>query len=169
MEPAKAVVAGVSATEEPNMPSWALIVDDDAATCELIQWRPSASIDVASLTPHPQRSGRHPSCSAKNSRRIFPRRINMPAPNGHRTNHEKIPLLAASTLLRRSWSSPAKTICALLGRAFEAGANFFLYKPVDCATTFCAWSVPPLTRSSRNAAAFAESKCPATFRSNRAI
>jgi CheY-like chemotaxis protein len=126
MEPAKAVVAGVSATEEPNMPSRALIVDDDAATCELIQ-EVLRSIDVASLTL--THSGQAVTCLAREKFEAIFLDINMPAPNGiELTRKIRSGGLNASTPIMVITGEDDR---ALLGRAFEAGANFFLYKPVD--------------------------------------
>jgi CheY-like chemotaxis protein len=107
------------------MPGRALIVDDDAANCELIK-EVLRSIDIDSLAL--THSGQAVTFLAREKFDAIFLDVNMPAPNG-------IELTRKIRSGGMNVSTPILIITgeddrALLGRAFEAGASFFLYKPV---------------------------------------
>jgi CheY-like chemotaxis protein len=104
----------------------ALVVDDDPANCELIK-EVLGSVDIEALAL--THSGQAVTFLTREKvGAIFPD-VNMPTPNG----------IELTTKIRSGGlniSTPIMVITgendrALLGRAFEAGANFFLYKPID--------------------------------------
>ncbi len=108
------------------MPSRALVVDDDPANCELIQ-EVLHSVDIESLAL--THSGQAVTCLAREKFDAIFLDVNMPTPNG-------IELTRKIRSGGLNVSTPIMVITgeddrALLGRAFEAGANFFLYKPID--------------------------------------
>ncbi|HKV04349.1 MAG TPA: response regulator [Candidatus Acidoferrales bacterium] len=103
-----------------------LIVDDDEATGELIQEvLRSVEIDSLALT----HSGQAVTCLAKEKFAAIFLDVHMPSPDG-------IELTKKIRSGGFNASTPIMVITGevdrdLLGRAFQAGANFFLYKPVD--------------------------------------
>jgi len=108
------------------MPSRVLVVDDDPANCELIQ-EVLRSVDIESLAL--THSGQAVTCLAREKFDAIFLDVNMPTPNG-------IELTKKIRCGGLNVSTPIMVITgeddrALLGRAFEAGANFFLYKPID--------------------------------------
>jgi DNA-binding response OmpR family regulator len=108
------------------MPNRVLVVDDDATTCELIQEvLRTVDIDSLALTRSSQAFNY---LSREKFDAVF-LDFNMPAPHGIELT-EKIRSggLNASTPIMLITGEDDR---ALLGRAFEAGANFFLYKPID--------------------------------------
>ncbi len=108
------------------MPSRVLVVDDDPANCELIQ-EVLRSVDIESLAL--THSGQAVTCLAREKFDAVFLDVNMPTPNG-------IELTKKIRSGGFNVTTPIMVITgeddrALLGRAFEAGANFFLYKPID--------------------------------------
>ncbi|HKV48010.1 MAG TPA: response regulator [Candidatus Acidoferrales bacterium] len=108
------------------MPQQALIVDDDLPTCQLIQAiLRSADVETSILTD-----------SARAAELLHRRKfdsifldINMPAPNG-------IELTKMIRAPGPNQKTPVVIITGdedptLLSVAFEAGANFFLFKPIN--------------------------------------
>jgi CheY-like chemotaxis protein len=116
----------LAAVQQPHHTATkALIVDDDPSNCELIKEVLSeVEIDSLALT----RSGDAlPLLAIEKFDAIF-LDVNMPAPNG-------IELTKQIRSGGINVTTPIMVITgegerALLSRAFEAGANFFLYKPV---------------------------------------
>jgi CheY-like chemotaxis protein len=107
------------------MPSRVLVVDDDAMTCELIQ-EVLHSVDIESLAL--THSGQAVTCLAREKFDAVFLDVHMPTPDG-------IELTRKIRSGGLNVSTPIFVITgeddrALLGRAFEAGANFFLYKPI---------------------------------------
>jgi len=108
------------------MPNRALVVDDDPANCELIQEvLRSADIDSLALT----HSGQAVTVLAREKFDAIFLDVNMPAPDG-------IELTRKIRSGGLNVTTPVMIITGeedrgLLGRAFQAGANFFLYKPID--------------------------------------
>jgi CheY-like chemotaxis protein len=108
------------------MPSRALVVDDDPTNCELIkEVLSSVNIESLALT----HSGQAVKLLASEKFDAIFLDVNMPTPNG-------IELTKKIRSGGLNVSTPIMVITgeddrALLGRAFEAGANFFLYKPID--------------------------------------
>ena len=103
-----------------------LVIDDDPATCELIQevlvW---AEIECLALT----RSERAATHLANEKFDAIFLDVNMPSPDG-------IELTRRIRSGGLNLSTPIMVITgqndrALLARAFSSGANFFLYKPID--------------------------------------
>lgn len=107
------------------MPSRVLVVDDDAATCELIQEvLHSVDIDSLALT----HSGQAVTSLAREKFDAVFLDVHMPAPDGiELTRKIRSGGLNISTPILMITGEDDR---ALLGRAFEAGANFFLYKPI---------------------------------------
>jgi CheY-like chemotaxis protein len=107
------------------MPTRALVVDDDPANCELIkEVLQSVDIDSLALT----HSGQAVTFLAREKFDAIFLDVNMPAPNGiDLTKKIRSGGLNASTPIMVITGEDER---ALLARAFEAGANFFLYKPV---------------------------------------
>ena len=107
------------------MPARALIVDDNPVNCELIQEvLRSAEMDALSIT----HSGQALTCLAREKFDAIFLDINMPAPDGIEVTRK----IRSGGLNK---TTPIMIITGeedrgLLGRAFEAGANFFLYKPI---------------------------------------
>jgi CheY-like chemotaxis protein len=110
---------------EVHLTTRALVVDDDLANCELIkEVLHSVDIDSLALT----HSGQAVTFLAREKFDAIFLDVNMPAPNGIELTRK----IRAGGL---NVSTPIMVITgederALLARAFEAGANFFLYKPV---------------------------------------
>jgi CheY-like chemotaxis protein len=107
------------------MPSRVLVVDDDAATCELIQ-EVLRSVDIDSLAL--THSGQAVTCLAREKFDAVFLDVHMPKPDGIELT-KKIRSGGLNT------STPILVITgeddrALLARAFAAGANFFLFKPI---------------------------------------
>src|ERR1700691_30104 len=108
------------------MPSRVLVVDDNEAFGEMIG-EVLRSVDIQSLVL--SHSGQAVTCLAKEKFDAVFLDVHMPAPDG-------IELTRKIRSGGLNVSTPIMVITgeddrALLGRAFEAGANFFLYKPVD--------------------------------------
>ena len=108
------------------MPNRSLIVDDDPANCELIQ-EVLRSVDVDSLAL--THSGQAVTALAREKFDAIFLDVNMPAPDG-------IELTRKIRSGGLNVTTPVMIITGeedrgLLGRAFQAGANFFLYKPID--------------------------------------
>jgi CheY-like chemotaxis protein len=108
------------------MPSRALIVDDDPANCELIK-EVLRSVDIESLAL--THSGQAVTFLAREKFDAIFLDVNMPTPNG-------IELTKKIRSGGFNVSTPIMIVTgeddrALLGHAFEAGANFFLYKPIN--------------------------------------
>ena len=103
-----------------------LVVDDDPATCELIQEvLVSAEIDCLALT----RSERASTHLAREKFDAIFLDVNMPAPDGiELTRKIRSGGLNASTPIMVITGEDDR---GLLARAFSSGANFFLYKPID--------------------------------------
>src|ERR1700690_4380854 len=107
------------------MPSRVLVVDDDVATCELFR-EVLRSMDIDSLVL--THSGQAVTCLAREKFDAVFLDVNMPKPDGIELT-EKIRSGGVNA------STPILVITgdddrALLGRAFAAGANFFLFKPI---------------------------------------
>jgi CheY-like chemotaxis protein len=108
------------------MSTRALIVDDDPASCELIQ-EVLRSVDIDSLAL--THSGQAVTSLAREKFDAIFLDVRMPAPDGIELTRKirsgglnvSTPILVITGEGERS----------LLARAFEAGANFFLYKPID--------------------------------------
>jgi len=108
------------------MPSRALVVDDDPANCELIQ-EVLRSVDVDSLAL--THSGQAVTALAREKFGAIFLDVNMPAPDG-------IELTRKIRSGGLNVTTPVMIITGeedrgLLARAFQAGASFFLYKPID--------------------------------------
>jgi CheY-like chemotaxis protein len=107
------------------MPTRALVVDDDPANCELIK-EVLHSVDIESLAL--THSGQAVTFLAREKFDAIFLDVNMPSPNGiELTRKIRSGGLNASTPIMVITGEDER---ALLARAFEAGANFFLYKPV---------------------------------------
>ena len=108
------------------MPIRVLVVDDDPATCELIQESlRAAEIESLALT----RSVLAPQHLAKEKFDAVFLDVHMPEPDGiELTRRIRSGGLNASTPIMVITGEQDH---ALLARAFQAGANFFLYKPID--------------------------------------
>jgi CheY-like chemotaxis protein len=108
------------------MSSRVLVVDDDAVICEFIQ-KVLLSAEIESLTfTSSQKAFQHLANEKFDAVYLD---VNMPSPDG-------IELTRKIRSGGLNSSTPIVVITgekdrALLGRAFAAGANFFLYKPVD--------------------------------------
>ncbi|HXA78260.1 MAG TPA: response regulator [Candidatus Acidoferrales bacterium] len=108
------------------MPSRILVVDDDATIGELIH-EVLRSVDIESLVL--THSGQAATCLAREKFDAVFLDVHMPTPDG-------IELTRKIRSGGLNVSTPIMVITgeddrALLGRAFGAGANFFLYKPID--------------------------------------
>jgi len=107
------------------MPGRILVVDDDPTICELIQ-EVLRSVEIESLTAtHGGMALTH--LATEKFDAVF-LDVHMPSPDG-------IELTRKIRSGGLNYSTPIMIITgednrALLGRAFEAGANFFLYKPI---------------------------------------
>jgi CheY-like chemotaxis protein len=103
-----------------------LVVDDDSANCELIQEvLRSEDIDSLALT----HSGQAVTALAREKFDAVFLDVNMPAPDGIEiTKKIRSGGLNVTTPILIITGEDER---ALLGRAFSAGANFFLYKPID--------------------------------------
>lgn len=108
------------------MPSRVLVVDDDPVICELIQ-EVLSSADMESLTlTSSSQAASH--LGREKFTAIF-LDVHMPSPNGIELTRQ----IRASGLNR---TTPVAIITGegdntVLGRAFKAGASFFLFKPID--------------------------------------
>lgn len=108
------------------MPSRVLVVDDDPVICELIQ-EVLSSADMESLTlTSSSQAASH--LGTEKFAAIF-LDVHMPSPNGIELTQQ----IRASRLNR---TTPVAIITGegdntVLGRAFKAGASFFLFKPID--------------------------------------
>jgi CheY-like chemotaxis protein len=115
-----------SALRKTLMASRILVVDDDPTTCELIQ-EVLRSVEVESLAV--TRSGLALTHLSKEKFDAVFLDVHMPPPDGIELTRR----IRASGL---NLTTPIMIITGeddhgLLSRAFEAGANFFLYKPID--------------------------------------
>jgi CheY-like chemotaxis protein len=103
-----------------------LVVDDDAGTCELIK-EVLRSVEIESVTF--TSSGQALQQLAKEKFDAVFADVHMPAPDGiELTRKIRSGGVNASTPIMVITGEHDR---ALLTRAFEAGANFFLYKPID--------------------------------------
>jgi CheY-like chemotaxis protein len=108
------------------MPSRVLVVDDNEAFGEMIG-EVLRSVDIQSLVL--SHSGQAATCLAKEKFDAVFLDVHMPAPDGiELTRKIRSGGLNVSTPIMMITGEEDR---ALLGRAFEAGANFFLYKPID--------------------------------------
>jgi CheY-like chemotaxis protein len=108
------------------MSSRVLVVDDNAAFGEMIQ-EVLRTVDIESLVL--THSGQAVTCLAREKFGAVFLDVNMPTPNGiELTRKIRSGGLNVSTPIMIITGEDER---ALLGRAFEAGANFFLYKPID--------------------------------------
>jgi CheY-like chemotaxis protein len=108
------------------MPNRVLVVDDNAAFGELIQ-EVLRTVDIESLVL--THSGQAVTCLAREKFDAVFLDMRMPAPDGiELTQKIRSGGLNVSTPIMMITGEDER---ALLGRAFEAGANYFLYKPVD--------------------------------------
>ena len=108
------------------MPARVLVVDDDALTCELIrEILCSAGMEAASLTDSTEAAAR---LRADKFHAIF-LDVHMPPPDG----------IELARQIRASRTNATSVIVMITGeedrtvmaRAFQAGVEFFLFKPVD--------------------------------------
>jgi len=108
------------------MPSRVLIVDDDPVVCELIQEvLNGVEIDTSTTTNSRQAVT---TLDLEKFQAVFVD-MNMPHPNGvELTRHIRASSLNQTTLIVMITADNDR---AILAKAFEAGANFFLYKPLD--------------------------------------
>jgi CheY-like chemotaxis protein len=108
------------------MPSRILVVDDDPVVCELIQEvLTSADMEAVATTNSEQAAS---SLDLEKFQAVF-LDMNMPHPDGlELTRQIRASGLNRTTLIVMITGEDDR---AILGRAFEAGANFFLYKPID--------------------------------------
>jgi CheY-like chemotaxis protein len=103
-----------------------LVVDDNAAFGEMIQ-EVLRTVDIESLVL--THSGQAVTCLAREKFDAVFLDMNMPTPNGiELTRKIRSGGLNVSTPIMMITGEDDR---ALLGRAFEAGVNFFLYKPID--------------------------------------
>jgi CheY-like chemotaxis protein len=113
-------------TRNDNLPTRVLVVDDDAPTCELIrEILCSAGMEAASLTDSAEAASR---LRTEKFHAIF-LDVRMPSPDG----------IELARQIRASRTNATSVIVMITGeedrtvmaRAFQAGAEFFLFKPVD--------------------------------------
>jgi CheY-like chemotaxis protein len=108
------------------MPNRVLVVDDNAAFGEMIQ-EVLRTVDIDSLVL--THSGQAVTCLAREKFDAVFLDMRMPTPDGiELTQKIRSGGLNVSTPVMMITGEDDR---ALLGRAFEAGANYFLYKPVD--------------------------------------
>ena len=108
------------------MPNRVLVVDDSAAFGEMIQ-EVLRTVDIESLVL--THSGQAVTCLAREKFDAVFLDMNMPKPDGiELTRKIRSGGLNVSTPIMMITGEEDR---ALLGRAFEAGVNFFLYKPID--------------------------------------
>jgi CheY-like chemotaxis protein len=108
------------------VPNRVLVVDDNAAFGELIQ-EVLRTVDIESLVL--THSGQAVTCLAREKFDAVFLDVHMPTPDGiELTRKIRSGGLNVSTPIMMITGEDDR---ALLGRAFEAGANFFLYKPID--------------------------------------
>jgi CheY-like chemotaxis protein len=109
-----------------NVPAQVLVVDDDALTCELIrEILCSAGMEAASLTDSTEAASR---LRTDKFHAIF-LDVHMPPPDG----------IELARQIRASRANATSVIVMITGeedrtvmaRAFQAGVEFFLFKPVD--------------------------------------
>ena len=113
-------------TRNDNLPARVLVVDDDALTCELI-WEIlcSAGMEATSLTDSTEAASR---LRTDKFHAIF-LDVRMPPPDG----------IELARQIRASRTNATSVIVMITGeedrtvmaRAFQAGVEFFLFKPVD--------------------------------------
>jgi len=108
------------------MPSRVLVVDDDPLVCELIQ-EVLSGVEMDTTTTTNSRQA-VTTLDLEKFQAVFVD-MNMPHPNGvELTRHIRASSLNQTTLIVMI---TAENDRAILGKASEAGANFFLYKPLD--------------------------------------
>jgi CheY-like chemotaxis protein len=108
------------------MPNRVLVVDDNEAFGEMIQ-EVLRTVDIESLVL--THSGQAVTCLAREKFDAVFLDMNMPKPDGlELTRKIRSGGLNVSTPIMMITGEEDR---ALLGRAFEAGVNFFLYKPID--------------------------------------
>jgi CheY-like chemotaxis protein len=108
------------------MPTRVLVVDDDPVVCELIQEvLESAEMETTTTTNSRQAAT---SLDLEKFQVVFVD-MNMPHPNGvELTRHIRASSLNQTALIVMI---TAENDRAILGKAFQAGVNFLLYKPLD--------------------------------------
>ncbi|MGH9494928.1 MAG: response regulator [Candidatus Sulfotelmatobacter sp.] len=108
------------------MASRILVVDDDASICELVQ-EVLRSVEIESLAL--THGGQAVTCLGREKFDAVFLDVHMPAPDGIELTRKirSGGLNVATPIMVISGEDDR----ALLGRAFEAGANFFLYKPIN--------------------------------------
>jgi CheY-like chemotaxis protein len=113
-------------TRNDNVPAQVLVVDDDALTCELIrEILCSAGMEAVSLTDSREAASR---LRTNKFHAIF-LDVRMPPPDG----------IELARQIRASRTNATSVIVMITGeddrtvmaRAFQAGVEFFLFKPVD--------------------------------------
>jgi CheY-like chemotaxis protein len=119
-------VSGTKDSWENNMQVRILVVDDDPTVCELIQ-AVLSSVEINSLTLTSSKAA-IPYLSKEKFSAIF-LDVRMPAPDGIELTRQ----IRSSGLNR---TTPIAIITgeedrSVLARAFDAGASFFLFKPID--------------------------------------
>jgi CheY-like chemotaxis protein len=109
-----------------NVPARVLVVDDDALTCELIrEILRLAGMDVVSLTDSTEAASR---LRTEKFHAIF-LDVRMPPPDGiELARQTRASRVNASTVIVTITGEEDRTV---MKRAFEAGAEFFLFKPVE--------------------------------------
>ncbi len=108
------------------MPAQVLVVDDDALTCELIrEILCSAGMEAASLTDSTEAASR---LRTEKFHAVF-LDVRMPPPNGIELARQiRASRVNASTVIVMITGEEDRTV---MKRAFEAGVEFFLFKPVE--------------------------------------
>jgi CheY-like chemotaxis protein len=109
-----------------NVPARVLVVDDDALTCELIrEILCSAGMDAVSLTDSTEAALR---LRTDKFHAIF-LDVRMPPPDGiELARQTRASRVNASTVIVMITGEEDRTV---MKRAFEAGVEFFLFKPVE--------------------------------------
>jgi CheY-like chemotaxis protein len=113
-------------TRNDNVPTRVLVVDDDAPTCELIrEILCSAGMEAASLTDSTEAASR---LRTDKFHAIF-LDVRMPPPDGiELARQARASRVNASTVIVMITGEEDRTV---MKRAFEAGVEFFLFKPVE--------------------------------------
>jgi CheY-like chemotaxis protein len=113
-------------TRNDNVPARVLVVDDDALTCELIrEILCSAGMEAASLTDSAEAALR---LQTDKFHAVF-LDVRMPPPDGiELARQTRASRVNASTVIVMITGEEDRTV---MKRAFEAGVEFFLFKPVE--------------------------------------
>src|SRR5882762_6313139 len=113
-------------TRNDTVPARVLVVDDDAPTCELIrEILCSAGMDAASLTDSAEAASR---LRTEKFHAIF-LDVRMPPPDGiELARQTRASRVNASTVIVMITGEEDRTV---MKRAFDAGVEFFLFKPVE--------------------------------------